>query len=461
MVRKCYNQKPSRKGVALIVALLFIGIFGAFAAALVTMSSTNVAMAANQAKGDKALMSAQSGSEMMRYLFKQVKVSGKTADADIVTAINAGLQNAAIGMPVTTTTDGTTITVPSVTLNAASSQTFTASITRPDSSHVQVDVTGHAGSISRKISEKYDLKTQGHSVFDFGVATKGPLSLNGNIGVEGVNLAVEASVYIESLNDVDALTMQGNSHIQGDVSIVNPSGQVAYKSLTKVDIGGEIGQNAIKNHVDIGVAPTEFPVPDPTSFEGYATGTVYTAGMTVPNTLTNAVIGPGVNPKFTGGVTINGILYIKQPNVVDFGGNVNITGLVVCEGDVDWPSINNKVIFRGNVSSQSVAALPDTAQFAGLKQETGTFFIGPGFGISMGGNFATLNGAIAASGVEFFGNAGGTIKGSVINYADSAMTLTGNSDLYFNRSGVSSIPAGFVPEKILSYDATSYQEPTI
>ncbi|GAH97279.1 unnamed protein product, partial [marine sediment metagenome] len=72
-----------------------------------------------------------------------------------------------------------------------------------------------------------------------------------------------------------------------------------------------------------------------------------------------------------------------------------------------------------------------------------------GFSVSFGGNFETLNGAIAANGIEFFGNAGGTIDGSVINYSGSPMTLSGNSDLFFNRSGTDQMPAGFGPEIIL------------
>ena len=55
-------------------------------------------------------------------------------------------------------------------------------------------------------------------------------------------------------------------------------------------------------------------------------------------------------------------------------------------------------------------------------------------------------------------NASGIINGSVINYADEEMTLTGNSDLYFNRSGTTEVPAGFVPQIVLAYNPASYSE---
>ena len=85
----------------------------------------------------------------------------------------------------------------------------------------------------------------------------------------------------------------------------------------------------------------------------------------------------------------------------------------------------------------------------------------PGFHVSFGGNFTSLSGAIAGNGIEFYGNAGGTINGSIINYSNEEVCLTGNSDLCFNRSGIDKIPAGFVAEIVLHYDPTSYSEPTI
>jgi hypothetical protein len=50
------------------------------------------------------------------------------------------------------------------------------------------------------------------------------------------------------------------------------------------------------------------------------------------------------------------------------------------------------------------------------------------------------------------------VNGSIINYSQTPMTLGGNSDLFFNRSGIDSVPAGFVPEVVLYYSAESYSE---
>jgi hypothetical protein len=175
-------------------------------------------------------------------------------------------------------------------------------------------------------------------------------------------------------------------------------------------------------------------------------------------TLDNVRIAANTNPTFTANTQINGVLFIEQPNTVNFNGNADITGVIVGDGDYTDNSGTNTITFNGNVSSSSVAELPES--FGTLRDETGTFMMAPGFAVSMGGSFDTLNGCIAANGVEFFGNAGGTIGGSVLNYSDEPMVLSGNSDLSFNRTGEVEVPDGFdiIEDFIIIYDPSAYDE---
>ncbi len=112
------------------------------------------------------------------------------------------------------------------------------------------------------------------------------------------------------------------------------------------------------------------------------------------------------------------------------------------------------------MDSSPVSALPDESQFAGIKDEAGTFIMAPGFALSFGGNFNALEltGTIAGNGIEFFGNAGGSINGSIIDYSGGTMTVTGNSDVYFNPSSTTEIPSGFLLNIGLQYDPESYSE---
>jgi hypothetical protein len=276
------------------------------------------------------------------------------------------------------------------------------------------------------------------SVFEYCIATKGPLNLSGNIEMSGANIELNGSVYIES-EDANALSIVGNSAITGDVFITNPNAVVILQG-GQASIGGETGQDAIDNHVNIGVDPTPFAVPNPGYFLPYVQNSY--DPNNVLSEYENVVIPAGTNPVFDA-VTLKGVVFIQVPNVVTFTGDTDITGIIVGNGDLNDNSATNLIFFLGTITSYPVTDLPLEPQFEQLRGETGTFLIAPGFRASFGGNFNTLNGAIAANRIDFFGDAGGTVDGSVINYSPNVTTLTGNTDLYFYSSGTSEVPAGF------------------
>lgn len=129
--------------------------------------------------------------------------------------------------------------------------------------------------------------------------------------------------------------------------------------------------------------------------------------------------------------------------------------MIVAEGSFDDNSGVNKLDFTGSVDSMG---LPTGSQYDAMRQENGTFLLAPGFALSFWGSFGTIGGAIAGNGVKFGGNAGGTVNGSVINYSTTKMTVVGSSDITFNRSGITEIPAGFIQELLIHYNPDSYQE---
>ena len=453
--------RANRRGVVVVVSILFVVVFAALAVSIATLSGANVQLASNQHNANCARACAESGLDVIRFWLNRISISGTTAPGDRFNQIAGSLQNELTTNDITnmsTSYDGSTITIPSVTLDPAKAQSFTATITQIDADTLQVDVTGMQGLWARTIQVNFRFGTRANTVFDFAMATKGPLSLSGNVELEEINVAVGASVYIESENSSLALSIAGNSQINGDVGIVNPNAYV-YLQGSKAGIGGETGQAAIDNHVSFGEPPKEFPTPNPAYFEHYVTNTFDPATDTTTNLiLGNIRIPAGTNPTFSGNLTLRGIVFIEPPNIVRFSGNTTVTGIIVGNGDLQDNSGTNQIDFSGNVCSYPVTELPAEEQFAQLANETGTFVMAPGFSVSFGGNFNTLNGSIAANGMRFHGNAGGVINGSIINYSEAETEITGNSDLYFNRSGISNIPAGFSPETILQYDPSSYSE---
>ena len=451
--------RSKNRGAVLIISMIFLVIFSALAVSMAAMSGINVQIAENQRKADHARACSESGFDVIRFWLNRVSISGTTAPSERFNQIANSLQGELTANSITNVTtsySSSAISIPSVTLDSADARSFFAAITPLGTDALQIDVTGVYGSTTKTIRAKYNLSERANNVFDFGVATKGPLTTKGNITIAGVNVAVESNAYIESLNSFLALTMIGNSHIAGTVKIVNPLAMIDIGA--NAGVGGYTGVDAM-NQIEIGVPAVEFPEMVPSVFYSYATN-VLTPSVDLKKsvTLTNIRIPAGMNPKFSGQATLNGVVLIESPNVVEFTGGVDITGVIVTNGSPTDDSGTNQLIFRGHVANRSVDLLPEEPQFAGLQSQTGTFIIAPGFSVSFGGTMDTLGGAIAANGVEFFGNAGGKIRGSVINYADKAMMVWGNSDLYFNRSGLTKVPAGFVPEIVLEYDPSSYSE---
>jgi len=454
-----------RHGAVLIIAVIFVAIFSSLALAMLTMSSTNVQVADNHYKTNRALESAQSGLEVMRYWLGRVAILGDVSPGDrftyLVNLVDTDLGTAGIsaGKTYDDNLDPVTVNVNNITINSLAAQSFSASIQKTDNLDVvQLNITGSADSISRTISANYRFETRENNVFDYGVATRGPLNLVGNIDMSGTNVDIEADVYIESSSQNEALTIIGNSQIAGGVTLTNPDAYVTLQG-GQAGIGGETGEAAL-NHVSIVDEPVEFPVPLSGYFEQYVQNVFdpEVHDTTADNTFENIRIPGGTNPTFSGSTTLNGIVFIESPNIVEFTGNVDITGIIIGDGDMNDNSGTNQIIFLGNVGSAPVTDLPETEQFDGIHAETGTFLMAPGFSASFGGSFETLNGAIAANGINFYGNAGGTINGSILNYSDTTMTLSGSSDLFFNRSGNTEVPAGFGPEIILNYDSSSYSE---
>jgi len=472
-MKKRYHKK--QKGIALVVAMLFVMVFSALSVAMFSMSSGNSLVASNLHKVNAARSSAESGLEVVRYYLAQAEIPGTTAQSQWFDVLRTQLLSGGIlpsGMYADPVTDDETGEITAIAIGSASSVTldsdksFTAEISK-DTDGINIRVAGTAHGIERKIQGSfiYGEKPEPYSVFDFGVATKGPLELSGNILLDGVNISVESDVYIESIGYNNALNIIGNSQIAGDVKIVNPDAYVTLqggKAGIGTDENGDpvTGVEAIQNHVEIGVLETQFPIPNTSHFEQYVTGITIDSSTDIGSlgSLNNVRIAAGTNPTFSADTQINGVLFIESPNVVDFSGNADITGVIVGDGNYTDNSATNQIVFRGNVSSSSVADLPES--FGDLRDETGTFMMAPGFAVSMGGSFDTLNGCIAANGVEFFGNAGGIIGGSILNYSDQPMELSGNSDLFFNRTGNTEIPVGFEPvlNIVIKYDPSDYDE---
>lgn len=456
MTTSAKTTRNKHRGIALLLSMVFIVIFSAISIGFLSLSSANTQLADNHRVGNNALNAAFSGLELMRYWCSRsdIAIPGLTPLNQRYEAFIIDVQGVLndSNIPFQYDADTGALTIGSandpIDIDPATGSCFYAQVT-PGGTGINILITGQSRQLSRRIGVQFTYGVRPHSVFDYGVATKGPLHLKGTLS--GALIKSESDVYIDYYGAETALELDTNkSEIAGVANIANPAAAITASDI-QGKVGGMSGQDAIDQTIEIGAAPTEFPYPNANHFLQYATGGYYAGG----STLENVVIKAGTNPVFAGNTTINGIVYIESPNVIDFGGNVTVNGMIVAEGDYTDNSAANKLAFTGSVDSHP---FPADARFDGMRQENGTFLMAPGFALSFGGSFGTVNGAIVGNGITFDGNAGGTVNGSIINYSSEIMNVGGSSDIVFNRSGITEIPAGFIQEIVIHYNPESYQE---
>jgi len=457
-MRTQISYSRARRGVALIIAMIFLIVFASLAVSMAAMSGASLQISNNQRDANIAFTATESGVEVFRYWLSDISVPQSLSPSERLTTVANNLQTRLTDAEVSnisTSYNGSEITISSVNLETESNQSFTASIQQTSDDTLQLAVTGTNGQINRTIHTDFNFVSRANPVFSYGVATKGPLEMVGNTGLE---TGIEASVYIGGEGIDYALTMEGNTEISGTVSISNAYADVSLSN--NAEVGGLSGEEAIENNISIGVDEIEFPVPDVSSFEQYVQNIVDADTDTSTDLdLDNIRIVAETNPTFAGHVTLRGIVFIEQPNIVTFTGNASVTGIIIGDGDAEASSELNQVVFSGNVNAYGVSDLPDEEQFAELKTQTGSFLLAPGFSVSFSGNTNIDNGAIVANGISFSGNAGGTINGTIMNYSqDEPMSLHGNSNLVLNASDTTSNPAGFTPAKVLEFASASYSE---
>lgn len=460
MAPKYKSVHQKRKGAVLIIAMIFVLIFSALAVSMATMSGTNTQLASNQQKVDCALGSAESGLDVERYWLDTVIFPSNTpVNKYFSTVMNTLESNMDANSITNITLKKNTGTILPVSLDSAAGQTFSGqmSISNTNPYILEVYSTGGNGQITRTIKVDFDIEPYEHPIFNYGLATKGPLNYTGNPTTSGAAESWEADIYIESAGSTNALSVAGNTKFHGDIMIGNPAANANFGGDVIID--GDQGQDAIDNHVFVGVEPVDFPEPDTARFTPYATGITIDSStdLAAPgmNILINAKIAAGTNPVFPKGVIIQGILLIESPNIVTFASNVALEGIIVGQGDASVDPATDRIDFMGNFAS---GPYPAGAEFDAIRVEEGSSIVAPGFAATFQGNFSTLEGVVALSGVHFSGNVAAQIKGTIINYSDQPMVIEGNATMTFDRSTSTKVPAGFDTLRVLTYDPSSYNE---
>jgi hypothetical protein len=231
LAQKFYSRY--RKGVALLLALIFVALFATFAVSLASMSGTNVQLADNQSNLNSAMSAALSGLDCAKYLAKTVTLPStnqdtvSTADAGTVwTDLYNNVNTKRIAGKIPTSSrlasgNGDQIVIPSISYGS-SGASFAVRFYRYDSNALNVfmESSGVDSGITKKLSAKLNI-TKDNKVLKYAIAGKGRMWITGNSTIHG---SIFSSWKYQNLSPFN---MTSDSTVEGTINTILTKGTTA------------------------------------------------------------------------------------------------------------------------------------------------------------------------------------------------------------------------------------------
>ena len=448
----------SRSGFSHLIALLALTVCSTFALTLATSSTLNLRQSENHQRSVNARLIAESGLAFALNRLGAVRLPGTTTEEsllpDLCQALGDNLNGTANLAGAGVTYADSTVSVPPIALGQGA---FSWCVTQTAPDECLLEVLGTVQGVSRRVSLSVELVEASSRAFDFGVASRGQIIVSGNAEIVGINTAIEASILSATTLHEDAIRIDGNVTVSGDLAVAGEDTTVLISGSPS--IAGSTDPGVYADHIHFGVDAPDFPALDTAPLAALATNVVDadTNVRTPGQTWDNIRIVAGTNPKFANHQVLNGVIYIEAPNLVRFEGQTTINGMIVTE-DSGQNLDDCQLHFAGGVEAYGVETLPETPEFAAVREETGTFILAPGFGLTFAGHVTAVNGCIAADQLTFTGSAEGVVNGTVIGLKDLPTSIGGNVEIYIDRSGVDPDPSGFRKSFALVAQPGSYRE---
>ena len=454
-----------RRGVAAILALGVLVILVVLTAAMAAQGFMEMKKSDSLRRANQARMAAEGGLGYMTAVLREVHLPSDVSEATFLTELQAALETELAGMNdsgVAVTRYGQTLSVSEIALPDGAFSCAVGMDTSANPPSACLTVTGRCDEFTRRTAVTFACVGKRSAVFDFGVASRGKIVINGSAEITGVNDSGEACV-LSTREQPVAIAAGGHAMISGDLYVTGEDVDYVYIKGGGISIGGSSDISEIfDEHVFLGTEEPDFPEINTAQYLPLAVHLVdASTDLSGTQTFNNIRIAAGTDPHFAAGTVLNGVVYVESPNVVTFTGQTTINGMIVTE-DATGNLADCQIEFKGTASAPGVDALPDTEEFAEIKKHTGTVILAPSFGITMRGATNSINGLIAADQVNFIGNSNisGDLTGSIIGLKDNEMSLTGNSTIRIARpDDENSLPAGFEHPYGLVPQAGTYSEP--
>ena len=440
-----------RRGTASVLAMLYLVIFSTLAIGFYSAVTTSVQVAHNDERVMNAQIATEAGMQFMRYQLNLARIPGGTPNDKVLAELFKALSTSSALNPQSENMNGNGISMLGDTIYVPSSADgymipldengagFRARIVDVGDGSVLVKVVARyrGQTIVRAIELGFASIITSTNIFDYGIVTRGPIEMNGGPSVTSPTDPSHASILTTYDNPTQA-TLKGHPVIGGNLDLVNREARV------NVGSGASVGGSSISTirdeHIRRGVPEPPFPTVDTDVFRQFATN-VYRANQRV---YTNVLVPPGTNPSFSSNTTIEGVLFLRHPNSIQFTGQVTVRGIIVVENGAR-PGSNNQMKFAGGVDVFGMETLPpnDPRFPPALRALQGSALLAPGYAITMTGNSGVIGGTMVADSFRLSGGAGGKIEGTILALGTAPLELGGGAAI--SRSpGKVPLPAGLL-----------------
>ena len=451
------TTKTQRHGVTALLAMIFLVLFATLAVGFYASITQTTVIATNEKNGTISLTAAESGMDFVRYQLALIKVPPMVPVDQTFDYLASHLQDALEASPnlggrrVAISSTGVSIPAsPDQYIQLDNSGSAFHATLEKVGANVRVKTTGRfisAVASDRAVQMDYQRTQVNTTIYNYAVAAQGGVIMQkGSVGASGGAPASIASV-MSAKGSAPAIRVNGGT-IGGDLSVISNG----FASVTGGSVGGStIVPDIIARHTHV-IDPPDFPYVDTNYFKQYAVNT-YSDG----SILKNMRIPANTNPKFTGGATIQGILYIESPNTVEFRGDVNLAGFIVFENK-NTSSVNI-IDMRGNFSQ---TPLPLDSDFDNLRGISGISVLAPTTRMVISGSVDSyLLGNVILGTFSNGASADWTIdKGSVVamdQYSDAA--VFNGKTVKFTATGQYNMPsAGLRYSSYFKPQGSTYDE---
>ena len=175
------------KGIASILAILFLAIFATMAVVYAEGAGTNLACADNQSNILQARLSAESGVAYLSNVMEKLQFTGAPSGQALLNAAAAGLQGQLSGSAnlggQNVTYDGTTVTIPQTTIASCCKFSGTVTLCPTSNTALVISVNGAQGQITRSVAMNFNLVAGTSTIFNYGIATKSAVVMSGNASI--------------------------------------------------------------------------------------------------------------------------------------------------------------------------------------------------------------------------------------------------------------------------------------